>query len=63
VHVLCGVCLDCDEIERLRHNIVHLFHFRLRRGQCVRGWERAASPVYLQCWLRVHVVHDSELLG
>ena len=61
MHVFSWVRLDCDELESLRHNNVHVLDDRLRRGSSVRGRGSSAGRLYLQPGLRVHVNHDIRL--
>ena len=55
--------LDCDDVKRLRVDVVHVLYDRLQRGQCVRRWVCSASRLYVQRWLRIRIDHDNRVCG
>ena len=55
MHVLPWLCLDGDDIERLRHNDVDVLGDWLWRGQRVRGRSSTACGVQLQPGLFIDV--------
>jgi hypothetical protein len=61
VHVFSWVRLDCDELERLRHNNVDVLDDRLRRRQRVRGRRSAARCLFLQPRLCVCIYYIQRL--
>ena len=63
VLLLPWVCIDGDDIQCVCHHVLNLPHSRVRCGQRVRGRLGAASALYLQLWVRVHIAHDHGMRG
>lgn len=60
VFLLRWVRLNDYDVARVRHKCVVVLDERLRCGQRVRGWIRAAFCVQLQCRLCINLErHDS----
>ena len=53
--------LDSRHLDGLCRVVVHVPHSWMRRGKCVRGRVSAASRLYVQPWLRVHLDDDNRL--
>lgn len=63
VLMLCGVCVDRHDLQRLRHDVCHLPVFRLQRGTCVRGRVGAAGCLHVHRWLRIYIDDNNRVCG
>jgi hypothetical protein len=63
VFVLSWVRVDCDDVQRLRVDVIHVPPNRLWRGQRVCGRLDTAGRVHVQRWLRVDIHDDDRVRG
>ncbi len=61
VFVLSWVRVDCDDVQRLRVDVIHVPPNRLWRGQRVCGRLDAAGRVHVQRWLCIYIDGDNRV--